>query len=345
MGDIKLKQNANEILLYTPIAQKERAKSIKGWRWDAKRKCWVYPNTQSVFDALKAEFGKDLTINSVKKPIPPTPPIAPPANTLKQENEQIKGEITEILERLESLSDSTNNKLEEKLHGLEEELESRKKESARSTKLSEKLTKELEKTNDDLSSAQKEVRLLQDNKTDNKNKTELRILEAKVASRDKALIERTMQFEKLTEELKKAKRDLASAQEKVRLLKDSNNDPEPLFRLAKLAAIEATGYDSKFIEIVERLNIDEKLPIQLAKHMEFELRKMLKIEDRKIPLSDLLIKAKDSDSLPKDTLDLAHVIRKQRNVVAHGEEYEKTYIARVLMCLFAAALIWPELPE
>ena len=44
-------------------------------------------------------------------------------------------------------------------------------------------------------------------------------------------------------------------------------------------------------------------------------------------------------------IDMAHLIRRQRNTVAHAEAYEKTYQARSVLCLFAIALLWPELPE
>jgi hypothetical protein len=49
-----------ELLLFIHPALKERASAIGGYKWDAERRCWVYPRTRRVYDALVAEFGDDL---------------------------------------------------------------------------------------------------------------------------------------------------------------------------------------------------------------------------------------------------------------------------------------------
>jgi hypothetical protein len=161
---------------------------------------------------------------------------------------------------------------------------------------------------------------------------------AKLASSEKAL-------EACSRELIATKRALASAKDNMHSYQDLSDNAQSLDTLARQAAMEATGNDMKFFETIGKLTIDESLPIQIAKHLEWELRKMLNISNRSTPLSDLLAEARDSGALTKESVELAHIIRIQRNALAHGDEYKLTYYARILLCLFAAALIWPELPE
>lgn len=59
---IELRQTQSEFLLYIHASQKERAKGIEGRRWDVSRKCWVYPKTSRVYDALISEFGDELCV-------------------------------------------------------------------------------------------------------------------------------------------------------------------------------------------------------------------------------------------------------------------------------------------
>lgn len=107
-------------------------------------------------------------------------------------------------------------------------------------------------------------------------------------------------------------------------------------------AKEATGRDIKFSSLVDRLKLNESLPIDLVKELGRELRHLVNCEDRGISLHDLLMQARDAGVLTERGIDLAHLIRKQRNVMAHENTDKRTHQAQILLCLFAAALLWPE---
>jgi Homing endonuclease associated repeat len=110
------------------------------------------------------------------------------------------------------------------------------------------------------------------------------------------------------------------------------------------SAKEASGQDDKFCSIVDKLPLDKSFPIDLAKELERELRQLLNCNDRNATLGLLLRQAKDNNSLTEMGIDLAHTIRKQRNFLAHEEIIDqKALHAQIFLCLFAAALLWPEL--
>jgi hypothetical protein len=141
------------------------------------------------------------------------------------------------------------------------------------------------------------------------------------------LVSRQNEVKELTQKLKEIREDVKFES----MLKDF--------------AIEATGGDSRFTHIVSHTSISAELPILLAKYLEDDLRRLLGKRDQATTLHDLIMEVRDAEALPPEAIDLGHLIRKQRNIVAHGEAYGTTIRARALLCLFAAALLWPEFPE
>src|SRR5260370_11280636 len=120
------------------------------------------------------------------------------------------------------------------------------------------------------------------------------------------------------------------------------DDPAASFeRLVKDAAKEATGRDAKFVGLIDRLRLNDSLPNEFVKQLERELRRVLSTDDRNLSLHDLITMARDSESLTEKGIDLAHTIRRHRNVLTHENTDARTHIARVLLCVFAAALLWP----
>jgi hypothetical protein len=69
---VELRETNTEFLLFIHASQKERAKEIEGRRWDTERRCWVYPKTPRVYDAIIAEFGDDMASSSIKRPTLPS---------------------------------------------------------------------------------------------------------------------------------------------------------------------------------------------------------------------------------------------------------------------------------
>jgi hypothetical protein len=113
----------------------------------------------------------------------------------------------------------------------------------------------------------------------------------------------------------------------------------------KEAAKEATGRDPKFVALVERLRLDETLPNELVEQLKRELRKILATNDRTLSLHDLITMAKDAEVLTENAIELAHTLRRHRNILTHKSTDRRTHVARVCLCLFASALLWPEFCE
>ena len=111
-------------------------------------------------------------------------------------------------------------------------------------------------------------------------------------------------------------------------------------------AVKAAGTDLEF----KTLKIDEYLPINREEWLETRLNQAL--GRRNVGLYNLIDNHIDFDEdLNRDELDysdydLAHVIKTQRNVLAHPEKMKKeTGMARVFCCFFAAALLSPKRPK
>ncbi|MBM4302300.1 MAG: DUF4145 domain-containing protein [Deltaproteobacteria bacterium] len=62
-------------------------------------------------------------------------------------------------------------------------------------------------------------------------------------------------------------------------------------------------------------------------------------------LYELITQARDADILTDEAIQLAHLIRRHRNITAHEQVDIRTKEARVLLVLLSAALLWPLLPE
>lgn len=109
-------------------------------------------------------------------------------------------------------------------------------------------------------------------------------------------------------------------------------------------AMEVMGHDRVFGEQLKKFRIDGTLPLKIASLMEGHLKSLLRSEG---PLNELLRELDDDEVLDRFTIDIAHILRKQRNKVAHLGEPEDPRIemGRALFCLFGAALLFPELPE
>lgn len=108
---------------------------------------------------------------------------------------------------------------------------------------------------------------------------------------------------------------------------------------------DTTGGNEKFCLIADRLRLDATLPIQMLKELNSELRRVLNCDEPNATTYSLLMQAKDADVLTPRGLDLAHIIRKQRNIVAHEVADGYALQLRILLCLFAAALQWTEFVE
>src|SRR5215203_3016289 len=97
-GMIALKETDKELLLFIPAPHKERARAIAGYRWNPNRRCWVYPKTSHVYDALLAEFRDDLTEVAAQRPVAgdDIDAAADEQRRLAKENERLRQEIAAL---------------------------------------------------------------------------------------------------------------------------------------------------------------------------------------------------------------------------------------------------------
>jgi hypothetical protein len=181
--------------------------------------------------------------------------------------------------------------------------------------------------------------------------SQVQALEAALAAKESELAEirrRTALLEKQLAGSLAARQDLSAQAEGLQkeLAKKTGADPAALFeRLLRETAKDASGREPKFCALADRLSLNDSLPIELVKELGRELRRVVNCDDRTTSLHELLVQARDAGLLTERGIDLAHVIRKQRNVMAHEQTDRRTHRAQVLLCFFAAAMLWPELSE
>src|SRR5690349_7686334 len=94
---IDIRETEKEFLLFVTAPQKDRARAIAGYRWHPNRRCWVYPKTPRVYDALLAEFHADLPEMTVRRPEPgaveETPPTAVDQQHLAGEAQALRQQL------------------------------------------------------------------------------------------------------------------------------------------------------------------------------------------------------------------------------------------------------------
>lgn len=152
------------------------------------------------------------------------------------------------------------------------------------------------------------------------------------------LEERNREVAAIRSQLQERGREL----EEARAAQPSANQSDLKENVAALAMM-TTGNDVTFKFTLDRLSLDSSLPIEFAKIIDRALRTILKADDPDLSLHDLIVQARDAELLSDEAIDLAHTIRKQRNIIAHQDVETRTKQMRILFVLCAASLLWPHL--
>lgn len=145
-----------------------------------------------------------------------------------------------------------------------------------------------------------------------------------------------------TDQLRSANAELRQRLEKA------NTADSPLsstLDAVRQIAVQVAQGDTEFADYVGRIPLDESLPLVLMKLVAGSLRGLLGTADRSLSVNDMLSAAERRKLLPGSATDAAHVIRRQRNLIAHESVAPETVPARASMSLLAAALYWRELPQ
>lgn len=321
---IDINETTTEYLVFVPYTQKERAKAIEGRQWDGQRKCWVYPKTKRVLNELIAEFGDDVPGFAGRQ-----------HQTSRQSqhaamNSRDNGGATPRQPAVKATTTAVDDQLASKLEA----------------RFAATMISENEGLRDELAKLQTQIERLATPRSESET--------VQVARLKAELKTQQQETTKLREELFALRREKAEVEDKVTGLKlelermeraQKSVQYDEVHDFLKIMALEATGGDDKFRTIMNRYRIDRTLPINLVPEIVAELKTMLSDSTPNRDLYGLITEARDQDLLPPEAIKLAHLIRKQRNMIAHGEAYDKTISARVMLCLFAAALLWPEFPE
>lgn len=280
MNSVRITQTDKEYILRIHYSEKDRAKAIKGYRWDINLKSWIYPRTLRSYEALIAEFGDDLINLEITPPEIAIVPVS--IERPHKEDRGLQDEFAIIRKQLEALLESK--------------------------KLSES---ELGKMINELSLAKEEA--------------------------TKNLFEKEQEIIILKEQKDKSEKEL----ERLRNIKITHDFSHQIKEILK----RSTGGDKEFNLFVDKITIDRSAAIDTSKYLEDTFRKLLNEKDRSLSLHELIMRSKDADMLSPEATNLAHIVRSQRNIIAHEKVDIRTQQARILLILFAAAVLWPLLPE
>ncbi len=150
--------------------------------------------------------------------------------------------------------------------------------------------------------------------------------------------------------IRNAHRENTGLKTKIAQLQDIKTHPG----LRKVAVKATRDNPVVFGKDFRTLDIDNDLPINLREWLVEALREVLKTnQSSSLDLDDLIrthtnfnVKYTLSGKFDKYDAPLAHVIRTQRHLIAHPDMMdERTKMARVLCCFFAAALLSPKLSK
>lgn len=94
---VTITRNQHAIDVSVPFKLKERAKKIKGYRWNAESRLWSYPNDRATLSALIAEFGDDADVIGCPKPtIGPETPAPTIRNVYTEEVSRLSADIENV---------------------------------------------------------------------------------------------------------------------------------------------------------------------------------------------------------------------------------------------------------
>ncbi|MGH9893673.1 MAG: hypothetical protein ACREA0_17145, partial [bacterium] len=125
---VTITRNQHAIDVSVPFKLKERAKKIKGYRWNAESRLWSYPNDRATLSALIAEFGDDADVIGCPKPtIGPETPAPTIRNVYTEEVSRLSADIENVRTELYEVSSERNN-LQLEIRRLREEAALREQE-------------------------------------------------------------------------------------------------------------------------------------------------------------------------------------------------------------------------
>jgi hypothetical protein len=120
-------------------------------------------------------------------------------------------------------------------------------------------------------------------------------------------------------------------------------DGKTFSSIIKNLAFDTAGDDEHFLTMLQETGLTQQFPMMILPQLEHALRDALQVGQERVTLFDMIAQARDSELLSDEAIDMAHLLRKQGNIVKHGRPEQRTLLARGLITLYAAAILWPEL--
>lgn len=336
---IILEETDNEYLLTIHASEKVRVWRIENRQWDRQRRKWTFPRTPRVYHSIISEFGDELD---------------------NRTSAAVRRGLTELRKGDGDLMDAAS--LNSALSGgaqvyeiIDPDPNPLQKQITHATRERDKALGELERHRQDLAvkslqldQALAEIDQLRAQVADRGSSPDLSELVQMLEERNRelshiraSLRESEIRIEQKNASLNEYKQEHARLKKIIQERTPTNNGKQFLFDLALTAA----AADERFSRLLQSQKLNTELPLVLCSELEASLRSLVPESDRATNLYGLLTLAGDCSLFTEDQLDLAHFIRRQRNMIVHEVDRldNASKLARVLLMLFSAALLWPAL--
>ncbi len=182
--------------------------------------------------------------------------------------------------------------------------------------------------------------------SDKKWKDIVSSMERVLETREKEVKKLKTEIASIEKQLQMKNRTIVDVEDQIVNLKkeiEESSTIEDLEELSKQAAFYASGGHESFRDLILPLKLDSDLPLRIASRLEINLRMKLDKQDPTLSLFELLIMSKDKEILDEDSSHMAHIIRKQRNAIAHVKTTKEEASSRILLSLYSASILWPKL--
>lgn len=327
-----LRETASEYVLSINKDDREFAKAIAGRRWDGTRVSWIYPRSAQVYEEIRAAFAEKLVDHT----------------TGGQESVQVVGPGTTLPVGSRALPASTSSQLTRPATSGASAPPARMvpapaySSSAGQTEAVQDLASSVAELAKRVAELNAENARLRKQVEEQETGTELAELRGTIAAHERRISELNRRLESSEKERhgllsKNGRLDSIVSDLKLSLstLKEQEFEPYVLD-----LAVNLSGGNKAFRQVIKHKSISSDLALDVHKEMLRRIKGMLKSRTSDLKSDEILRAAATEEVLSRDALELAHIIRKQRNTIAHSHLSSGQREASVLIVLFSAARLW-----
>lgn len=308
---VTITRNQDAIDVSVPFKLKERAKKIKGYRWNPESRVWSYPNDQAILSALIAEFGDDADVIGCPEATIGPETLAPTiSNVHTEENSRLRLDIESLRTDLDVVSSERTN-LQLGIRRLREEAALRDQELQQVRRQVDGL-----KTSSDGEMLRHNIEFW-------------RGQAAACESKYIALVEKSN---------KPRSADPSPQPPPKRLPRPS----DPFLEIVQ-RAIDLSGQDREFSNLVNN-STSSRLALDVATAVQKRLRVLLAVSDNgRMEFVSMIREAAERQIINDEARGLLNFIRHNRNRVAHDHMEPSVLWARSCIAMLAGAIVWQDL--